>query len=383
MSKINIAIVHFNHHGLNSAGGAEFFSLALASTLKKEGYKILWYVPERTNWGHVTRRTNISFQHESEHLFLRFPIFKAYQGFLNGFVALFRKAHLVINTYGEGIALIPHADITYIHYPEAFEIWYQRPALLKAYTFPRNEMLKILARKNFFGLILTNSKFSQQAIEKYIGVKSFVVHPPIKLADYIPLFKKDDRENLVVTIGRFSPEKRYEDILKIAKRLQKVKFVVMGSTTNGKESYYEKIRKAIVKNRLGNVILRPNAPFTEKMELLGKAKVYLHTMHNEHFGVAPVEGMASGCVPIVHKSGGVWTDVLNGVQGVHGFAYHNMDEACYFIDKIIKDDGFRGKIRRNNAKYIIRFSNNAFEKKILLIIKEMLKSKQPLRSAWS
>jgi glycosyltransferase involved in cell wall biosynthesis len=49
----------------------------------------------------------------------------------------------------------------------------------------------------------------------------------------------------------------------------------------------------------------PNASAEQKTDLLKKAKIYLHTMEGEHFGISIVEAMAYGCVPVVHDSGGM------------------------------------------------------------------------------
>ncbi len=49
----------------------------------------------------------------------------------------------------------------------------------------------------------------------------------------------------------------------------------------------------------------PNASAEQKADLLKRAKLYLHTMEGEHFGISIVEAMAMGCLPIVHDSGGM------------------------------------------------------------------------------
>ena len=48
----------------------------------------------------------------------------------------------------------------------------------------------------------------------------------------------------------------------------------------------------------------PNLSLSEKVSFLNKAKVYLHTMKFEDFGISIVEGMAASCIPVVHNSGG-------------------------------------------------------------------------------
>ncbi len=41
------------------------------------------------------------------------------------------------------------------------------------------------------------------------------------------------------------------------------------------------------------------------LKILHDSRIYVHLMEGEHFGIAPVEGLASGCVTMVHNSGGM------------------------------------------------------------------------------
>lgn len=45
-------------------------------------------------------------------------------------------------------------------------------------------------------------------------------------------------------------------------------------------------------------------------QLFSKAKVALHTMKHEHFGIAVVELMSSGIITIAHNSAGPKTDII-------------------------------------------------------------------------
>jgi alpha-1,2-mannosyltransferase len=61
---------------------------------------------------------------------------------------------------------------------------------------------------------------------------------------------------------------------------------------------------------LDAVRFAPNLPYAELQGLLARAKVGLHTMWNEHFGIGIVEMMAAGVVPVAHNSGGPALDII-------------------------------------------------------------------------
>jgi len=46
------------------------------------------------------------------------------------------------------------------------------------------------------------------------------------------------------------------------------------------------------------------------MSLFEQAKVAIHTMREEHFGITIVEMMAAGMVTIAHASGGPLRDII-------------------------------------------------------------------------
>ena len=61
---------------------------------------------------------------------------------------------------------------------------------------------------------------------------------------------------------------------------------------------------------LDAVHFAPNLPYAELQGLLARAKVGLHTMWNEHFGIGIVEMLAAGVVPVAHNSGGPALDII-------------------------------------------------------------------------
>jgi len=377
MAKIGII-----HHSLNSCGGGELLSLTIAKVLREHGHEILYYTTQKTDWSYVESVLGVSFKPDSEkYIFkIKIPYFGIYQRLIASFFnRAVKECDLVINTHGDVMPFV-NADITYMHYP-TFSLWYLNPVNVKylkslfwkTYFIPYYTVQKHLIRK-ITGLILTNSKFSQKAIRKHVHRKSIVVYPPVNIKPYVKASKNVKREDIVVTIGRFTPEKKYEDILEIASKTPKIKYVIIGSVSNKlNKQYFNKIRSMASRLKLKNVFLMPNLPFEDKLKVLSRAKVYLHTMVNEHFGIAIVEGMAAGLVPVVHMSGGAWEDILDGKQGVHGYAFRNLDEAAEYIENLVSDESLRREIVLNNSEYVWKFSSETFREKIVRIVEVFFK----------
>ena len=51
-------------------------------------------------------------------------------------------------------------------------------------------------------------------------------------------------------------------------------------------------------------------PRSEILKIFQRARVGLHTMKDEHFGIAIVEMMSAGLVTIAHASGGPLKDII-------------------------------------------------------------------------
>ena len=62
-----------------------------------------------------------------------------------------------------------------------------------------------------------------------------------------------------------------------------------------------------------------NRPRKEIIDIFARAKIGLHTMKEEHFGIAIVEMMSAGLVTIAHASGGPLHDIIGSSQEPIGY----------------------------------------------------------------
>jgi glycosyltransferase involved in cell wall biosynthesis len=152
-----------------------------------------------------------------------------------------------------------------------------------------------------------------------------------------------------------------EQVALIAKYAKNARFVVIGKTNEYSFGTLQNIKDYIT--ALGvedRVTLLKDLPFEELLVVLSKAKVYLHVMPCDHFGISVVEAMASGCVPVVHRSGGPWTDILEGKQGAYGFSYLTAIEAANQIEDLILDENLRSAIAAKASHRAQKFDKSVF-----------------------
>lgn len=71
----------------------------------------------------------------------------------------------------------------------------------------------------------------------------------------------------------------------------------------------------------------------ELHSIFSRAKVAIHTMRNEHFGIAVVELMASGIITIAHNSAGPKEDIIGGTSDSVGFLANTEDDYVTFVKK--------------------------------------------------
>jgi glycosyltransferase involved in cell wall biosynthesis len=109
-----------------------------------------------------------------------------------------------------------------------------------------------------------------------------------------------------------------------------------------------------------------NCPYDLLLENLAKAKVYVHCYENEPFGISIVESMAAGCVPVVHRSGGAYYDIVDSDQ--YGLSFRTTDELACKIDTLLLDSQFCSKLSESCIQRSQHFSDSAFKKNIVNLI---------------
>jgi glycosyltransferase involved in cell wall biosynthesis len=370
-------------------GGGELFALRLAQALVEGGFdvEILTSTPLdhdkiRAIYGNVKLpRVLVKRVKEAELLSKLMPgrlvrlrrllIYRAYESIMKRARS---EYDLVFDTQSN---LPTPVDISYIHYPSYIH-YLTPPTKGGGVTWAiYNQLVKLVARSYKTprsGRILVNSSWTAHAVYKVHGVIPDVLYPPVDVEYFNTVANNPNRERAIVTISRFTPEKRLDVILDVARELPDYRFILVGSTGPGSERVISELKARIDELRLENVELKPNLLRDKLRELLGKAMFYLHPEFAEHFGIAVIEAMSAGVVPIVYRDGGVWYDVVSRVSDTLG--YTSISEVPRIVKILEGDRDAYVKLREKAISISKLFNYENFKKNLLEKVDYALKIKR-------
>ncbi len=202
-------------------------------------------------------------------------------------------------------------------------------------------------RVSRIGLVLAISNYSKEHLDKEWDRPSALIYPPCNMVAPRP------KRKLVVTVARASPEKRLELFWKTASRLSKYEFAMLVT----QDSNYPEYLAKLVKEMPSNGKLMCNPPKSVYHDFLGEAKVYLHLMEGEHFGITIVEAMSASCVPVVHDSGGPKEIITEDL----GFFWRKIEEIPELIERAMKSHATASLRQRAEIFNYGRFEGRFFE----------------------
>lgn len=234
-----------------------------------------------------------------------------------------------------------------------------------------------LHRIRGYKAILANSSFTAGWIERRWGVRAEIVYPPVDL-----VLPGAEKRNIIVSIGRFGgrlQQGKGQTALVaafrefIARSRGNWKLCLIGACYQPEDfAHLSTVREAA---RGLPVEFMVNAERSAVLDTLAEAKIFWHMAglldesgdpyRAEHFGIATVEAMRAGCVPIVFAAGGQ-KEIIH--EGVDGFLCGNLNE---FVDKTVaavENEALLKKIGEQANRRSLDFTGDAFDRRIMEII---------------
>jgi glycosyltransferase involved in cell wall biosynthesis len=265
-----------------------------------------------------------------------------------------RKSDLIFNS-NNCLRFLPSETktINYVHFPirstmDVEDRYNQRKYQIAA--LPLNTVLN-LTRPNTTGKLFTNSQYTvEHTLKQFPKSEPAVLYPPCI----------DDVEfegfsgSGVVSVGSFHPQKRQIFQLKVAETFPNKEFKIIGSVSS--QSYYQQCVEYKENNDIDNAELLPNASDEKLERALEESQIFLHSMKDERFGIATVEGINRGCIPIAHDSGG-----QREVVPWDHLRYEDLDECVNVIRSV--ESGETAPLSEVSS-HLTQFTNQTFRKQI-------------------
>lgn len=242
----------------------------------------------------------------------------------------------------------------------------------------------ILRRLESYDIILANSQFTQTWIKKYWNKIAIILYPPVRKMEARKALSK--RAKRIVSIGRFftlGHGKKQEVLIEAFKKLHKYQkyheweLHFIGGVSEEPTSL-EFINKLQVSAKGYPIFFHFNAPRKKILDIVTNSQIYWHAtgygepenhpVKFEHFGIAPVEAMSAGCVPILYKGGGL-PEIVRETGLPTSLLYTSVDELVKVTVDTIRDI-HAGKYA-DVAKRVGIFSAESFERQFAHILDEL------------
>jgi len=227
-----------------------------------------------------------------------------------------------------------------------------------------------------FDVINTNSLFTKKVVEKYWGIHvDLVCHPGVDVAALQQ--KVCPKEKIILSVGRFFDQlhtKNQDVMVQMWQRLVEKnpelaagwRLVLIGSVES--KEYLRRVQELAAGLPVDIIT---DASRTKLLDYYARASIYWHATgcnqdenahpeQMEHFGIATVEAMAAGCVPIVVAKGGQKEILGNKLREL---GWKNEAECLRLTKKFMKNDKLvaeYGALVRERAE---KFNLEEFTKK--------------------
>ena len=236
-------------------------------------------------------------------------------------------------------------------------------------------------RMRGYQTLLGNSSFTSGWIERRWKRPSEVLYPPV--ATQHPSVAKD---NIIISLGRFivTDGKNHALQLKAFREFLSTtggnwRLCLVGFCTDlPQDRVYLETLKATSSDIPVTFIV--NAPRQTLWTHLAKAKLYWHATglggegdvlpeYMEHFGIATVEAMGTGCVPLVPMSGGQPEIVEHGMSG---FLCRNAQELLQHTSRLASDASLCQKMGQAAKERSRLFLPEIFNQRLSQLVAEAM-----------
>lgn len=233
---------------------------------------------------------------------------------------------------------------------------YYIPLYIKPFIAPFSLWIYQQLRRTFLNWadfnLTVSSDFAKLLVENGIRQKVHVWKTGVDSKLFNPAYKSHEMRTrmfngyyssdkiLLVSVGRLSPEKKFEFLLEILKKFPQAFLCIVGGGP-----YIEHLKPLFPKNQAYFIGFLQGA---ELASAYASADYFVYASVSETFGQVYLEAMSSG-IPIVAAEGKQMKEFFE--EGVHGYTWkpNDVEDACKALQKVINQKKILAHNCRQNA----------------------------------
>jgi len=214
---------------------------------------------------------------------------------------------------------------------------------------------------------LVNSDWTGEHVATFLGITTRTLYPPV--VDPLPGLAWGERRNAFLAIGRISPEKEYERVMRILARVRErvpdLALTIVGTSDRHTRGYLQSITS--LAQKLGPWIqFCDNLTRDDVRALMASHRYGIHGMREEHFGMAPAEMARAGVIVWVPRGGGQ----MEIVGHEPALMYESDDDAVQKISATLASASEQQRLREKLASISEQFSTARFMQQVQTIVNE-------------
>jgi len=252
----------------------------------------------------------------------------------------------------------PDVDLRWYHWPRSgLRLYYRLADAIAGFSLDR-------LKRN---VTLVNSDWTGGHVTRFLGVPTQTLYPPV--VDPAPGLPWNERANAFLTVGRISPEKEYERVMRILARVRErhpgLTLTIVGTRDQYARRYLDQVLAQAA--ALGPWIqFREDISRDDVRALMASHKYGIHGMREEHFGMAPAELARAGAIVWVARGGGQ----MEVVGHEPALMYDTEDDAVKKILAVMADAAEQARLRDVLAATSDQFSTAHFVQRVRDIVND-------------
>jgi glycosyltransferase involved in cell wall biosynthesis len=243
----------------------------------------------------------------------------------------------------------PEVDLRWYHVAPTLDVYYRLADRIAGFSLSR-------MRSN---VTLANSDWTAAKIRTSLGIDAETLYPPVTGPSSVPDWSA--RRRGFITMGRFSPEKEYERVIRILARVRAyvpdLSLTIVGTVDRASRAYYQRLKTlaaSLDDDRW--IAFRHDLSRDDVRSLIAANRYGIHGMREEHFGMAPAEMVMGGMIVWVPNGGGQ----VEIVGDAPLLRYGSEEEAVEKIARVVNDSLEERRLLTHLAQQSEQFGTERF-----------------------